>query len=105
MKTYLGGKIVKINPSQISKAMEIYKAQKASTTRSEKKGQPARDEVVLSDKAKAFQLALKALQENDGVDMAKVEMLRKQMEEGQYRVNPQELANKIVDDLLTRKRV
>ncbi|MGI5852667.1 MAG: flagellar biosynthesis anti-sigma factor FlgM [Caldicoprobacterales bacterium] len=37
--------------------------------------------------------------------MAKVEMLRKQMEEGQYRVNPQELANKIVDDLLTRKRV
>jgi starvation-inducible outer membrane lipoprotein len=37
MKTYLGGKIVKINPSQISKAMEIYKAQKASTTRSEKK--------------------------------------------------------------------
>ena len=45
--------------------------------------------MVLSDKAKAFQLALKALQENDGVDMAKVEMLRKQMEEGQYRVNPQ----------------
>ncbi|NLJ66202.1 MAG: flagellar biosynthesis anti-sigma factor FlgM [Clostridiales bacterium] len=96
---------MKINPSQFSKAMEIYKSQKASTTRSERKGQEARDEVVLSDKAKAFQLALKALQEDDGVDMAKVEMIRKQMEEGQYKVNPQELANKIVDDLLSRKRV
>ncbi|HZJ56671.1 MAG TPA: flagellar biosynthesis anti-sigma factor FlgM [Clostridia bacterium] len=96
---------MKINPSHISKAMEIYKAQRPTAPRADRKGQQKQDQVVLSDKAQAFQLALKALQDDDGIDMAKVEAIRKQIAEGEYKINPQEIAEKIVDDLLSKKRV
>ena len=90
---------MKINPSQISKAMKS-KAQKASTTRPRKRASARMKWCCLRPDLSAGSEALRKRRCGHG----KVEMLRKQMEEDS-RVNPQELANKIVDDLLTRKRV
>ncbi len=96
---------MKINPSQIAKAMELYRAQKPLATPHKGQDKQKQDELVLSEDAKAFQLAFKTLQKNDGVDLAKVERVKKQIEKGQYKVSPQEIADKIVDDLFNKKRV
>lgn len=96
---------MKINPSQIAKAMEIYKAQKPSAIRSEKKDGQKKDELVLSDRAQAFQLARKAMHKDDGVDRSRVEKLKRQIEAGEYNVSSRDIADKIVSDLLSKKRI
>ena len=96
---------MKINPSQIAKAMEIYKSQRPSAVASDKKAKGQKDELVLSEKAQAFQLALKAIQKDDGVDLAKVQRIKKQIEEGQYNVSSRDIAEKIVDDILSKNRI
>lgn len=96
---------MKINPSQIAKAMEIYKAQKPSVIHSGKKKGQENDELVLSDKAQAFQLALKAMEKDDGVDLAKVKKLKKQIETGEYNVSSREIADKIVNGLLPKNGI
>lgn len=96
---------MKINPSQIAKAMEIYKTQKPKAPSFEKTSGQERDELVLSDKARVFQLALKAVQENDGLDLSKVEALKKQMQDGTYKISPKDIAQKMVDDLSRKNRI
>ncbi|MFY9176865.1 MAG: flagellar biosynthesis anti-sigma factor FlgM [Caldicoprobacterales bacterium] len=96
---------MKINPSQIAKAMEIYKAQKSSSVSSDKKSKREKDEVVLSDKAQAFQLALKTIQRNDGVNLEKVQRIKKQIEEGQYKVSSIDVAEKMLDQTLSRNKI
>jgi flagellar biosynthesis anti-sigma factor FlgM len=51
-------------------------------------------QVTVSDEARA--LAAKSAQ---GIDEAKVATLKKQIEEGEYRVNPQIIAMRILDSL------
>ncbi|NLI60461.1 MAG: flagellar biosynthesis anti-sigma factor FlgM [Clostridiales bacterium] len=96
---------MKINPSQIAKAMEVYKAQKPSAIQSKRNDGQRKDELVLSGQAQAFQLALKALQKDEGVDLAKVERIKAQIEKGQYKVSSQDIADKIVDGILSKQRV
>ncbi len=97
--------MVKINPSQIAKAMEIYKAQKSKGAPAGKKNQREMDEVVLSDSAQAFQAAYKAIQKNDGVNLEKVKRIKKQIEEGQYKVSSKDIAHKMVDYLLSKNKI
>jgi len=97
--------MVKINPSQIAKAMEIYRAQKSKGAPADKKSQSEKDEVVLSDTAQAFQVAYKAIQKNDGVNLEKVQRIKKQIEEGQYNVSSKDLAHKMVDYLLSKNKI
>lgn len=96
---------MKINPSQIAKAMEIYKSQKSSSLRSERKDKQQKDQLVLSDTARAFQLALKAVQRDDGIDYEKVKELKERFETGQYNVSSRDIADKMVEDLLSKKRI
>lgn len=96
---------MKINPSQIAKAMEIYRAQKSKGAPADKKSQSEKDEVVLSDTAQAFQVAYKAIQKNDGVNLEKVQRIKKQIEEGQYNVSSKDLAHKMVDYLLSKNKI
>ncbi len=96
---------MKINPSQIAKAMEIYMTQKSKGVPADKKSQSEKDEVVLSDTAQAFQVAYKAVQKNDGVNMEKVNRIKKQIEEGQYNISSIDLAHKMLDYILSKNKI
>ncbi|NLN42620.1 MAG: flagellar biosynthesis anti-sigma factor FlgM [Clostridiales bacterium] len=96
---------MKINPSQIAKAMEIYMAQKSKGVPADKKSQSEMDEVGLSDTAQAFQVAYKAVQKNDGVNMEKVNRIKKQIEEGQYNISSIDLAHKMLDYILSKNKI
>lgn len=95
---------MKINPSQIGKAMEVYKSQRSALNpKKDKIDANKQDKVILSDKAKAFQIALKAMAKNEEIDYAKVERLKKQIEAGEYKINPRQIADKIIDDIKAQK--
>lgn len=96
---------MKINPAQIAKAMEIYKAQKPAAPKAGSLKEQKQDELILSDKAQAFQVALKSMEKGDGVDYAKVQRLKREIESGEYDVDPNKIAHKMVEDLLSKRRV
>lgn len=95
---------MKINPSQIAKAMEIYKTQKPASIGRGKKEESKKDELVLSDNAQAFQIALRAAKDQGPIDLSKIEEIKDRIQSGQYNIDSRQIAEKMVDDLLNRKR-
>lgn len=94
---------MKINPFKVNKALEVYKTQKSTQVKQIEKSN-AKDNVTISEKAQAFQLAFKAAKESPDVRMDKVEELRAKIDKGEYKVDSGELADKIVEQaLLSRK--
>jgi len=88
---------LKIDTSYISKIIKMYKSQDVKSQNVQKKRDKG-DEVVLSDKAHAFQAALKAAKSAPDIRWAKIEEIKARMEKGQYHINSWEIASKMVDD-------
>ena len=94
---------MKINPNPISKAIEVYNAQKSRQNRVGEKENNKKDQLSLSEDAQVFQAGMKAVRESADVRMAKVNEIKALMESGRYKVSSYEIASKIVDDILFNK--
>ena len=66
---------------------------------------PATDEINFSDKAVDFQHALKAFKEVDDLRMEKVEKLKEEVKSGNYYVDGDKIAEKILEGLSFDRRI
>ncbi|NLW22202.1 MAG: flagellar biosynthesis anti-sigma factor FlgM [Tissierellia bacterium] len=69
------------------------------------KGPIGKDEVELSEKAKDYQIGMKKLKEIPDIREDKVERIKKQIKSGTYNVKGQEIAEKILENILLDKRI
>lgn len=92
--------MLKINPTQISKALGVYKANRANSVEAHRNEREKKDQVILSKEAQAFQLAFKAAKESPDVRMERVEQIKARMESGQYKVAGRDIAERMVDGAL-----
>ncbi|MCI6906684.1 MAG: flagellar biosynthesis anti-sigma factor FlgM [Succinatimonas sp.] len=57
----------------------------------------AQDAVVLTDSAKTLAKAKQIAKDSSGIDSAKVEKLKKAINDGSYKINYESVANKLID--------
>ena len=99
---------MKINSGGLEKILGIYRSQAAQSARAEKasavKGTPGVDRIELSPEARDFQVALKALGETSDIRKDKVKQLKTEVVSGEYNVNAEEVAGKMVDSLFFDKK-
>ncbi|HAR79962.1 MAG TPA: flagellar biosynthesis anti-sigma factor FlgM [Succinivibrionaceae bacterium] len=55
------------------------------------------DAVVLTDSAKSLAKATEKAKASDGIDHAKVDKLKKEIQDGSYKVNYESVASKLID--------
>lgn len=100
---------MKIDGGGLEKILGIYKKQGIQPSRIEKsngiKGTPGVDRIELSTEAQDFQVALKAMNRVPDIRKSKVEELKAKIDSGEYNVNAQEVANKIIDGLFLDRKV
>jgi negative regulator of flagellin synthesis FlgM len=100
---------MKINGGGLEKILGIYKKQGAQPARTEKtsvvKGTSGVDKIELSAEARDFQVALRALNETTDVRQDKVKQLKAKITAGEYNVNAEEVAERIIDSLFFDKKV
>ena len=77
-----------------SHAIDAYARTALASTTPARPVEPPATQVTVSDEARAL-----AAKGGAGVDEKKVAALKKQIEDGEYRVNPQMLAMRILDSL------
>ncbi len=82
-------KILQSYSKQVNKAEEVKKANKPN------------DKVEISEEARMFQLAMKALKEVPDVREDKVSELKEQIESGTYQPSSKEVASKILNQVKT----
>lgn len=89
---------------QIPAVSGVYNKNKSSGKVESSSGASSRNDMVsISEQGKDFQTALKAAREAPDIRIDKVEKIKQQMQEDKYDVSGQEVAGKIVDELLNRK--
>jgi negative regulator of flagellin synthesis FlgM len=90
---------MKVSSSELNKAMSLYTQQTKATAQKGKaadasgpKATGRRDEVVLSDRAREIQIALKAAKTSDDVRQGLVDELRAKIASGTYHVPAKDVA-------------
>ncbi len=100
---------MKINGGGLEKILGIYKKQGIQPTRAEKNhgtsGASGMDRIELSTEAQDFQAALRALNKVPDLRESKVEGLKAKIASGEYNVNAEEVANRIIDGLFLDRKV
>ena len=94
------GDIMKV--SRVDKVMEIYSSSKMKKTEKPKRTEN-KDTVALSEQAKGYQKALKAVSKVPDVREEKVEEIKERIQSGTYNVSAEELAEKLVDSIFDMK--
>jgi len=91
-------------PGEIPKIAEVYGAQK-KIGRIGKAGSVAakKDVLSISDEAKDFQTALKALRDVPDIRDEKVRDILRNLESGSYNVSGYDVANKIIGNVFDKK--
>jgi|WetSurMetagenome_2_1015567.scaffolds.fasta_scaffold121488_3 flagellar biosynthesis anti-sigma factor FlgM len=90
------------NPMQSQKsenAQAVDKSQRQSEKATQAQQSPQRDSLVLSDKARLLSKARTALDEAPEVNSSRVEELKESVRQGNYQVNFNELAKKMVGNV------
>lgn len=85
------------NIQNIIKAYGSQKINKKQSPPEQSKAEGKKDELVLSSKGIAFQKALKAAKEASVTDPARVDEIKKQIQEGTYGVEPDKVTDKILE--------
>jgi negative regulator of flagellin synthesis FlgM len=62
-----------------------------------------RDEILISDKGKDFQSALKAAREAPDIRASKVEDIKQRMQTDTYEVSGDDVADKVINSILEKK--
>jgi len=96
---------MKIFNNSIEKVLQMYKKQEVKkevqgTSRLGKK-----DEVKLSDQARDFQIAMKALKDVPDIRKDKVEAVKKEIQTGTYEINSGKIVEKIFESINIDKKI
>lgn len=84
-----------INMNKIMKAYQNMNNQENKNVESNKKS----DKVNISKEAKNIKKMQKSLEEQSDIRQEKVDKIKKQVNNGTYKVNPEKIAEKIITDL------
>lgn len=92
------------NNPNISQIMKLYNK---SVKPIEKYGKvtAAKDQLEISEKAKDFQVAMKAFKKLPEVRQEKVKELKEKIETNNYNVSGKEIADKIIEGIMMDKRI
>lgn len=93
------------NNPHITKAMKIYNKANNKTAENTKGINKPSDKLELSDKAKEFQIAMRAFKNLPEVREEKVKELKGKIQQGTYNVSGKEIADKMIDSLLIDKKI
>ncbi len=92
------------NNSNVNKAMRIYKttAKKIDNVKNVEK---PKDELQLSEKAKEFQVVMKAFKNLPEIREDLVNELKDKIQQGTYNVTGEEVADKIIESAIIDKKI
>ena len=93
------------NNSNINKAMRIYKTTTAKKIDNTENIKEPKDKLQLSEKAKEFQIAMKAFKNLPEVRKDLVNELKNKIQQGTYNVTGEEVADKIIKSVIIDKKV
>ena len=93
------------NHSNVNKAMQIYNNKSTEKLKKSKEVEGPKDEIQLSDKAKEYQIAMRAFKNLPETRENLVNDLRNQISQGSYSVSGEEIADKIVASVLIDKKI
>ena len=85
--------------------MQIYNNKSTEKLKKSKEVEGPKDEIQLSDKAKEYQIAMKAFKNLPETRENLVNDLRNQISQGSYSVSGEEIADKIVASVLIDKKI
>lgn len=92
---------MRINNSQnIQQVMKAYSKNVSKTKKTEKTAFQS-DKIEISESAKDFQVAMKALSDLPDVREEKVEALKKKIADGKYQPSASDVAKKMLNDIKT----
>ena len=83
------------NPN-VMKALQLYNKQKTDKTQKSEKVAQKKDQLELSEKAKDFQVAMKAFQKLPDVREDKVTKYKEDIRSGSYEVSGKEILDKMI---------
>ncbi|AKL93768.1 flagellar biosynthesis anti-sigma factor FlgM [Clostridium aceticum] len=92
------------NSSNINKVMKLYNKAQQGTEKTLETGEK-KDKIEISQKAKEFQVAMKALKNLPEVRQEKVKELRESIENNSYNVSGKEIADKIIEGIMIDKKI
>lgn len=88
--------------SSIGNILGTYNAQKFTSSESKRVGK-SKDSVDISSTAKEYQIAQKALMHSPDIRDDKVKELKDKIQSGNYNINANEIADKIVNSMFDTK--
>lgn len=93
------------NNPNVNKAMQIYNNKATEKVNNTKDVKAPKDELQLSNKAREYQIAMKAFKELPEVREDLVNDLKNQIKQGSYNVTGEEIADKIIESVLIDKKI
>ncbi|MDR5659769.1 flagellar biosynthesis anti-sigma factor FlgM [Serpentinicella sp. ANB-PHB4] len=93
------------NNPQLSKVMNLYNKNKSAAVDKAEGVKSKKDQVEISDKAKEFQIAMKAFKALPDIRENKVNEIKQRIETGSYNVSGQEIAEKMVQSVQIDKKI
>lgn len=92
------------NNPNITKIMKLYNK---SVKPTEKAGNvtASKDQIEISEKAKEFQVAMKAFKNLPEVRQEKVEELKAKIQTNSYNVSGKEIADKVIEGIMMDKKI
>ncbi len=93
------------NNSNVSKAMRIYNKTATKKTDNVKDVKETEDKLQLSEKAKEFQVAMKAFKNLPEIREDLVNELKDKIQQGTYNVTGEEVADKIIESAIIDKKI
>ena len=85
------------NNPNVMKALKLYNNQKTDKTHKSEKVSQKNDQLELSEKARDFQVAMKAFQKLPDVREDKVEQYKEEIRSGTYKVSGKEVLDKMIE--------
>lgn len=93
------------NNPNINKAMKIYNRTKTRKVENAKSIEGPKDELQLSNKAKEYQVAIKAFKNLPEIREDLVNELKDKIRQGTYNVTGEEIADKIIESAIIDKKI
>lgn len=93
------------NNPNVNKAMQIYNNKATEKLGNTKGVETPKDELQLSNKAKEYQIAMKAFKNLPEVREDLVSELKDRIKQGSYNVTGEEIADKIIESVIVDRKI
>lgn len=93
------------NNSNVNKAMQIYNKRSTEKLNNAKNIEGPKDKLELSNKAKEYQIAIKAFKNLPEIREDLVKDLKSKIKQGNYNVTGEQIADKIIESAMIDKKI